>query len=187
MKAINNFENVQAVSGEFSKPTAGGYIISILTVEDVPLNSQTGKGDYLKIYYDIADGEFENYYTDISIRFGGGYYTSFIRSYKEKAIGMFKHFINCLEESNAGYKWNWDEKSLEGRYVGAVLGEEQYRKKDGSLGVRLYVKDIKTVQQIKNGDYEIPEMKKIKLDTITYDPYPTPNFEDIDSMDDLPF
>ena len=53
MKAINNFEKVQATTGEFSRPTAGGYCIEILAVKDVPMNAQTGKGDYLKIDYDI--------------------------------------------------------------------------------------------------------------------------------------
>ena len=42
MKQINDFENVKATSGEFSRPTAGGYVVELLTVKDVPLNEQTG-------------------------------------------------------------------------------------------------------------------------------------------------
>ena len=134
MKAINNFENVQATTGEFNKPTAGGYCIEILAVKDVPMNEQTGKGDYLKIDYDICHGEFAGYYTKQNEKFGGDWFANFIRSYKESAAGMFKHFINCVEESNAGYKWAWDEKSLVHKYVGVVLGEEEYQKRDGSVG-----------------------------------------------------
>ena len=44
MKRIENYETVQASSGEFARPTAGGYICKIVDVEDVPLNEQ-GKGD----------------------------------------------------------------------------------------------------------------------------------------------
>ena len=59
MKPIENYENVQASSGEFARPTAGGYICKIMDVEDVPMDSkEKGKGDYLRIEYDIADGEF---------------------------------------------------------------------------------------------------------------------------------
>ena len=61
MKAINNFENVQATNGEFVRPTAGGYCVEILSVKDVPLDVSTQKGDYLKIDYDICHGEFEGY------------------------------------------------------------------------------------------------------------------------------
>lgn len=184
MKAINNFENVQATTGEFNRPTAGGYCIEILAVKDVPMNEQTGKGDYLKIDYDICHGEFAGYYTKQNEKFGGDWFANFIRSYKESAAGMFKHFINCVEESNAGYKWAWDENSLVHKYVGVVMGEEEYRKRDGSVGVRLVVKDIKTTEQILSGDFKVPAIKKLAETATTA---PAPNFVEIGSMDDLPF
>lgn len=183
MRAINNFENIQATSGDFEKPSAGGYIIGIVGVEDVPMNAETGKGDYLKISYDIAEGKFKYYYTELLHKFGGDYFTNFIRSYKDSAAGMFKHFINCIEESNAGYKWNWDEKSLQGRHLGVVLGEEEYRKKDGSIGVKLYVKDVKTVEQIKNGEFKVPEIKRLKIEENPI----SSKFEELSSGEDLPF
>lgn len=189
MKAINNFENVQATTGEFNRPTAGGYCIEILAVKDVPMNEQTGKGDYLKIDYDICHGDFAGYYTKQNEKFGGDWFASFIRSYKETAAGMFKHFINCVEESNAGYKWVWDEKSLVHKYVGVVLGEEEYQKKDGSVGTKLVVKDIKTCDQILKGDFKVPAIKKLAENTSvpSFGPAQKPNFEEIGSMDDLPF
>ena len=183
MKAINNFENVQATTGEFNKPTAGGYCIEILAVKDVPINEQTGKGDYLKIDYDIAIGEFKGYYTKQNEKFGGEWFARFVRSYKETAAGMFKHFINCVEESNPGYKWTWDEKSLVHKYVGVILGEEEYRKSNGDIGVKLVVKDIKTCDQILKGDFKVPAIKKLAETTTT----PAPNFVEIGPMDDLPF
>ena len=185
MRAINNFENVQATTGEFNKPTAGGYCIEILAVKDVPMNEQTGKGDYLKIDYDICYGEFAGYYTKQNEKFGGDWFANFIRSYKETAAGMFKHFINCVEESNTGYKWAWDEKSLVHKYVGVVLGEEEYRKSNGDIGAKLIVKDIKTTEQILKGEFKVPAIKKL-VETATPS-NSAPNFVEIGSMDDLPF
>lgn len=190
MRAINDFENVQATTGEFSKPKAGGYIVEILGVVDVPLNEQTGKGDYLKIDYDICSGEFAGYYTKQNEKFGGDWFANFIRSYKETAAGMFKHFINCIEESNVGYKWAWDEKSLVHKYLGVVLGEEEYEKKNGSVGVRLVVKEVKSVEQIKKGEFKIPEIKKLAHRQEKPDTTPVvelPAFEEIVGADDLPF
>ena len=186
MRAINNFENVQATTGEFNKPTAGGYCIEILAVKDVPMNEQTGKGDYLKIDYDICNGEFAGYYTKQNERFGGDWFANFIRSYKESAAGMFKHFINCVEESNAGYNWSWDEQSLVRKYVGVVLGEEEYEKKDGSVGTKLVVKDIKTVEQIKNGDFKIPAIKKVERRENVQESS-TQGFVQLEDVSDLPF
>jgi hypothetical protein len=184
MRAINNFENVQATTGEFNKPTAGGYCIEILAVKDVPMNAQTGKGDYLKIDYDICHGEFAGYYTKQNERFGGDWFANFIRSYKETAAGMFKHFINCVEESNAGYKWAWDEKSLVHKYVGVVIGEEEYRKSNGDIGVKLVVKDIKTIHQVASGDFKVPAIKKIAENSPVQS---APNFEEIKGDESLPF
>ena len=181
MKPINNFENVQATTGEFNKPTANGYIIEILSAKDVPMNEQTGKGDYLKIEYDIAEGEFAGYYSKQHERFGGEWFASFIRSYKETAAGMFKHFVNCIENSNVGYKWLWDEKTLKGKYIGVVLGEEEYRKSNGDIGVKLVVKDIKTTDQIINGDFRVPAIKKLN-DTAS-----VANFIELSNDDPLPF
>lgn len=182
MKPINNFNEVQASAGDFARPTAGGYIIGILDVEDVPLDANTGKGDYLKIYYDIVYGNFAGYYSDLHSKFGGDYKTCFVKSYKEKALGMFKHFTNCVEESNQPYKWDWNEKGLKGRMLGVVLGEEEYLKNDGSIASRLYVKDIKTVEQIKNGDFKIPAIKKLTVQAAA-----SRDFQVVEDLDELPF
>ena len=183
MKPINNFENVQASTGEFNKPTAGGYCIEIVAVKDVPMNAQTGKGDYLVIDYDIYYGDFKGYYTKQHERYGGDWFASFIRSYKESAAGMFKHFINCIEACNIGYKWDWNEQSLVGKYLGVVLGEEEYEKKDGTVGVKLVVKDIKTVKQIYDGEFKIPERKKVQSSVTTS----ASTLPPISGADDLPF
>jgi hypothetical protein len=163
MKRIENYENVQASTGEFARPLAGGYVAMITNVEDVPLNPNTNKGDYLKIEYDFAEGEFFAYFSEFNKKFGywhrGG---SFLKSYKETALGIFKHFTNCIEKSNEGYSWNFDEKTLTGKQIGLVLGEEEYIANDGSIKTRLYVADVRTVDQIRNGDFRIPALKKIK-------------------------
>jgi hypothetical protein len=97
---------------------------------------------------------------------------------------MFKHFTNCVEESNAGYKWAWDEKSLVHKYVGVVLGEEEYRKNNGEIGVKLVVRDIKTTEQILKGDFKVPAIKKLAENSSVQS---APNFVEIATDDDLPF
>ena len=185
MKKIENYENVQANSGEFARPTAGGNISKIFDVEDVPLDPNTNKGDYLKIEYDIASGEFGGYFKTQFDRFGGNWFASFIRSYKETALGMLKHFTNCIEQSNAGYEWDWNEKGLIGKVVGLVLGEEEYRNNAGEIKTKLVVKNIATVEDIKNGNFKVPAPKKLAVKNSTND---FAGFTPIeDSSDDLPF
>lgn len=184
MKRIENYENVQASSGEFARPTAGGYICKIIDVEDVPMNEQ-GKGDYLRIEYDIADGEFKGYYKEQFDRWRGNWNASFIRSYKEKALGMFKHFTNCIEASNTGYEWDWNEKGLIGKVVGLVLGEEEYENSNHEIKTKLVVSQVKTVEEIKSGDFKVPAPKKLAVENSNAS---TNDFMPIDDIvDDLPF
>lgn len=184
MRVINNFENIQASNGDFERPTPGGYICIITNAVDVPFDANTSKGDYLKIEYDIAFGNLKGYYSEAYKKFGGTWWANFIRSYKDSMLPAFKHFTNCLEESNANYKWSWDEHSLRGKYIGIVLGEEEYEKTDGTIATRLYVKDVKNVIDIEAGNYQIPELKKLKR-TATSDSMSLPKYEDC--ADELPF
>lgn len=179
MKRIENYDNVQASSGEFARPTAGGYVCKIIDVEDVPMNEQ-GKGDYLIIKYDISFGDFKDYYKEQFDKWGGNWNASFIRSYKEKALGMFKHFTNCIEKSNAGYVWDWNEKGLIGKFVGLVFGEEEYKNSSGDIKTKLVVNQIKTVEEIQKGDFKIPTLKKLQFEEYAT---PVPPLTD----DDLPF
>ena len=161
MKKIENYAEVQATSGEFARPSAGGYVCKIVNVEDIPLNEATGKGDYLRIEFDIAEGEFAGYYKEQFDRWGGVWNASFIRSYKEKALGMFKHFTTCVEKSNNGFEWNWDEDELIGKIVGLVLGEEEYQNSSGAIRTKLVVKEIKTPDEIRCGDFKVPAIKRL--------------------------
>lgn len=155
MKAIENYNDVQAMDGDFKRLPAGGYVCRITKAEDVP------EKEYLKIEYDIESGEFKDWWSDTAERAGfwGGH---FIRSYKESAAGFFKGFTNAVEASNHGYAWNWDERSLVGKYIGIVLGEEEYRKNSGDIGTRLNVTRNMSVEDIKSGNFKIPELKKLQ-------------------------
>ena len=157
MKKIENFEQVKA-SGEFDSLKPGGYIGVLYKAED------ESEKEYLKVSFDIAEGEFAGYYKNLysQFNFWGGV---FIRSYKEKALSMFKGFIKAVEESNVGYVWNWDESTLKGKKVGLIIQEEEYVPTGGThageLRTRLIVQKVVNVETIKSGKYKVPELKKL--------------------------
>lgn len=173
MKRINWNEVKEA--GTFLP--AGGYVCGITSVEDVP------DKEYLMFEFDIAEGEFINYYRSLNERknFWGG---TFVKSYKEKALSFFKSMIVCFEKSNEGFRFVDDEKSFKRKRIGLVLSEEEYEKKDGSIGTRLYVSDFKTVEDIRNGKYKVAELKKLAGTS-------SPGYRELpvldDDDDDLPF
>ena len=147
-----NWDNVQ---DEYSRPIPGGYAAKITNVED------REDKEYLKIEWDFADGEFKGANKKTYDQLGF-WPNAFIRSYKDSALSFFKGFKTAVEESNNGYTFRNDPQSLVGKYVGLVLGEEEYEAKDGSIKKRLYVAEIKSGNKIRNGDFKVPELKVLK-------------------------
>ena len=159
---------------EFPKLEAGGYVCRIHSVQDFE------NKEYLKIEYDISEGRFVGHFKALSEAkdFWAG---NFIRSYKESALPFFKAFINRIEESNPNYKFDNNEQNLVGKYIGLVLGEEEYEGSNGEIKTRLYVAAIKNVYQIRNGNFAVPTFKSLDGER--------PKPEQLEEIDDdsLPF
>ena len=161
MKKID-LKNVQEFT-KFKNPV-GGFICEIKSVEDVP------EKEYLRIGYDIAEA-----LNDAQKEFVGMYekrkkerdfdYPTTVVSYKENSLPFFKGFITALENSNRGYKWDNDETKFVGKLIGFVIGEEEYEGKDKNgvpkVKVRTYVAERHSVDAIKEGDFDVPEFKKL--------------------------
>lgn len=186
MKNIN-WDNVQEAT-ESQRLAPGGYVCGIVMAEDVP------QKEYLSIQFDIAEGDQKNYFRQLRDRlelddwpFDG----TFIRSYKPKAQPFFKAFLTSVEVSNPGYKFNNDERTLSRKYVGLVLGEEEYVSNDGTVKTRLRVAQVRSIKAIRDGDFKVPELKKVAPGTtVGYAAASTSannDFAPIDDNEDLPF
>ena len=145
---------------------AGVYKAIIKNVQQK--QSKAGK-PMLAIAFDIADGEYEGYFMDLYGKNvakdgkeakwpnGGVTYTLI----DEEHLGRFKAFIEDVMESNPGFTFNMDEKSLMGKVIGCVMGEEEYRsQRDGEI--RTSVKCSRMIPLSKMADAKIPTVKKLK-------------------------
>jgi hypothetical protein len=137
---------------KFAKVVAGGYVCGILAVEDFP------EKEYLKITYDIIEGELKGHYSNLKKEKGWAL-PAFIASYKDTALSFFKGTITSFEKSNKGFTWKDNEQDLVKKKVGLVLYEEEYVKQNGTVGVRMKVDKAHSVEAIKSGDFEVPERK----------------------------
>lgn len=175
---------------EYPRLPTGGYICRITLADDYPLDGSTGKGDYLKIEYDIAEGEFKGYYAKLhkAKSFWGG---SFIRSYKKTALPFFKSFTTACEKSNPSFKWSNDENALVGLLIGLVLGQEEYKAGDGTTKKRLRVAQTRSVDEIRSGNFTVPELKTLNAvkpsTTAATSNSDGGDFTEIDDDGDLPF
>ena len=141
-----------SAAGSSSMLPAGGYVARITDVEDVESK------EYLRFTYDIAEGDCKGFFeTDDRV-----YVHQFVRSYKEKASGFMKQFLDCVEGSNADFKlegWDSDPNDLVGKLVGIVVQREDYTNNDGEDRARMNVEGFAKADDIRNGRYKLPEPK----------------------------
>lgn len=184
MEKLENYDNVTPITGEFERLEAGGYICKIVNAKEE--TSKSGKR-MLVIAIDIAEGDkkdfFRNRFTENANPDkkwpAGGVYRQMLEG--DKAVGYLKGLMTSLEASNTGFKWDWDEKKLKDLKCGAIFGEEEYEKLDGSVGTTTKVKFIRTVKAIQDGNFKVPELKKLPQKGEAFD-----NFGTV-ADDDLPF
>lgn len=169
------------VQDEIRRPVPGGYAAKITHVEDVE------DKEYLKIEWDFADGEFKGVNKETFTALGFWPY-AFIRSYKDTALWFFKGFKTAVENSNNGYVFNNDPQSLVGKFVGVVLAEEEYVSKSGEVKTRLYVAEQRSGKSIREGDFKVPELKRLDASKLPQTAFSAPAPLPIDEDDgELPF
>ena len=169
MKALGkNYSDAEASTDGWERLPAGGYVAKILKATDCPLGfdkKRPERGDYIEIVFDIAEGPQKGFYSD---EWGKShtFAHNFMMSYKETALGMFKGRLKAIDESN-GTEFVKDavtglnEQQLVGKLVGIVVGYEEYETDRGEVRERSYVKEVRSVDKIRNGDFKVPELKKL--------------------------
>lgn len=159
MKKIDNWEAVK-VSNGYSRLPAGGYIVEIKDVKDVP------EKEYLEIYFDIVKGNEKGYFQkqyDNDTRKDKKWPNAGIlrRSYSDNSVSFFKGFITAVEKSNSGYKWDWKESSLKNKLLGVIIGDEEYLNSNGQKRIRNKVVFVRSTDIIESGDFTVPELKTL--------------------------
>lgn len=175
MKQIEGFDLISE-AGELKTLPAGAYACKIIEVIDVP------DKEYLDVYFDIVEGEFKGYFTTL-MNNSGKNYGRITRSYKQNALPFFKAFITAIEKSNPGYKWDWNEKSLNGKFCAVAFRDEEYLV-DGQLKVRAKADEVRSLQALREGKIKIKELKK--YEGVVETPSEQPKLVEL-SDEELPF
>lgn len=183
--------------GEFVKLPAGGYICRIINAELI--KSKAGNL-MLVLAIDIADGQFAGHFKALTINAqkfdankkwdNSGIYRQLLCDNSNQRISsFFKGLITCIEKSNDNFKVNinnFEPDSLRGKLCGFIFGEEEYEKRDKSVGIKTVIKFPKTLDDIKNGNFKFPELKKLSAPSVPKPDKEFPNSTPVDP-DDIPF
>lgn len=193
MEMPKDYEETEGITGDYEVLEAGGYICKIVAAKAE--TSQAGN-EMLVLALDIADGEHKGHFqrkfeqakkqnTDVNkqVKWSNNGTHRIMKLDKEgKCNKFFKGFGTIIEESNSGYKWTGDEASLKDKVLGCIFGEEEYEKTGGDIGTAVKVKFIRSVKCIEDGNFKVPEKKKLARNENAFG-----DFQTASDDDDLPF
>ena len=198
MKKVNGFKSEAPKTGYPMLP-AGAYVCGI---KNVKIDGQE-PDQQLVLRLDIIEGEWAGYYTkryehdSQNAGFNQGYQAKYKgdfriqipdeanekRQHIEWDLKNFNGSIWCIEQSNPGFKWDWNEAKLKGKIVGINVRGGSYNGSEYTQIGRLEVAD-----DVRKG---IVKPMKRKPDTMGTVDNATPaadpsGFTPVDT-DELPF
>ena len=174
MKKIENWNEIEAKGmDDFKALPIGAYECKIINAVENH-NEQSGKTT-LKVMVDIASGEYKDYFkkkydnnTAIDRKWDNNA-TKFL-AFEGENTSFFKGFITIVENSNVGYKWNWEESTLRDKKLVGVFQYEQYEKQDGTKALKVRLTKFRSLDKL--GEIEVSDSIKMLDGTYkSYDDY----------------
>ena len=154
MKAFDGFRS-EASGKAYEQLPPGAYVATIKAVKiEGHEPDQT-----LILRLDIAEGEYEGYYTKRYMHDTKNEKTKYPAKYKgdfriripnpdnkramypESDLKRFNDAIYRIENSNSGYRWDWDENGLKGLTVGISVQQGTYNGSNFTKIARLEIAD----------------------------------------------
>ena len=163
MERIDTWEKVEAKGMEDFKALPIGAYECIIKKAQIHKNPESGKESF-KVAVDILSGEYKDYFKkryDSNTNADKKWDNNAVRylAFQGDNVAYFKGFITCVENSNVGYKWNWDETTLTGKKICGVFLYEEYQKQDGTKAVKVRLNKFRSLDKMK--DIEVSDSVKM--------------------------
>lgn len=90
---------------------------------------------------------------------------------EDNCIKMLKGFITAVENSNPGFKYDWNKEvtQLKGKKVGIVFGLEEYQDSEGKTKTIAKIRNFRSLDKVDS--VFIPDVKTLDNKYIDYEEY----------------
>ena len=190
IKSYNGFKPERTTARE-TLP-AGGYVAKIMDATVISYDW----GDVLKVDFDIAEGEYKGFFatdyrnnTNDDKKWRGTYRINIpneSNQYFDSQRKSFNNLIACLEETNSGFHWAWDESALKGKGIGVLFRNKEWEY-NGSTGWTTECCTVTTAKDIREGNFKMPKDKPLKAKAANTGAYSETAFVPVDDVSVLPF
>ena len=153
----------------------GGQVCKIVGARTETVNTQNGPKQKFVLAYDIAEGEFAGYFDeqfkrakeqDANKAKWRGTYDCFILTNEGKTNPWFKGTLACIDKSNEPFQCvvngQLNEANFKGKLIGMLFRKEEYMGSDGKKKETVKACAARSVQTIREGNFEIPEPKLLQ-------------------------
>lgn len=158
MKATYKGFQAKKSSGFVDLPPKGAYVAEI---KNVVLTEDRNGREILEVMLDICEGEYKDRYTEVwkdqkerfgdDVKFKGIFrLTPPVDGDEDWRYRAFEGNLWCVEQSNDGYSWDWDEKKLKGKKVGISVRNRMYTY-NGQDRSTTEIARFETVKDVKDG------------------------------------
>ena len=173
MRPIEGYDQAPAYTGESASLPPGLYKCVVKQVNVVQDRNQR---EQMVICFDIVEGsqkdgygsptaEHKDFYrkqfnarkqADPNVKWGG-----ILRQLTHgDSLPFFKGMMTSIEKSNPGYRWDWNEKGLVGKYFGGIFQREEFLAADGQKKMATKCVQVRSLEGLK--DARIPEGKRLQ-------------------------
>lgn len=159
MHIPKGYDSAAAYDGAFETLPPGGYVCEIMSAREETANVRGRQAPKFVIAFDICEGEYKGYFKrqhdrarlNSGAALWRGVYETFVETQDGVCSPFFKGLIKVIEQSNPGFAWGWDERTLAGKKVGIVFGEERYTGNDGNPHTAVRARFARTVEMVREG------------------------------------
>lgn len=187
MKQFKDFKSERSSSGRETLP-AGGYVCQILSAKV----ESSEWGETLVIAHDVCEGDYNGIFkrdydqnTMDNKKWRGTFRLKLPKddgseqdAWKKRS---FNNFIWAVENSNPGYTWAWDEKTLKGKKVGLLYRNKEWEY-NGRSGWTTEAAGSESIDNIREGKF-----KMLKDKPLPEKPAAPVFTEDVEDDGELPF
>lgn len=199
-----NFESRKDVA--ISNLPAGVYVGKVLGAK-VETQSISGHDvERLVMQLDVAEGDYKDHYKKVFDASKGGMYPAKFKGVFRLTIpkagdqyeSMNKRILQgaawAFEESNSGYKWDFDESKLKGLLVGFSVRDAEYLVEDAEGPRKVTSTEIcrlESVKEVRAGKVKTPKPRELKeaqkKRLEEFNRQTASSYSEVESNDDLPF
>lgn len=190
MNITPNYDKAAAYDGSGERLPAGGYICRILKAW---VETTLGGSEQIALALEIVEGEYAGFAKrQYESRKANNPNAKWACIFKQFTLGTdgqtnpyFKGMLKSIENSNSGYRWDWQEAGLANKLIGMIFQEEEFEATDGTIKTTVRPAFPRSVQRIRDG-VEVPEIRRLNKQSANTNTLQNKGFTPIDD-DELPF